>query len=489
MASVVKPMRITRARAVKPGLYEIADPKGRGALVVEGRGFELDLTGVHLRGGTGRPWTFEGVGLLLRRCRNVTVRGARVSGYKLGIVLKECRGVALVECDTSGCYDQQLKSTPEHYDPADWVDIFHPEVWQTYGYGITVARSSDCRVRGCVSKRAQNGVALVESSDCSVEDCDVSRNSGWGLWMHKACDNRIIGNNADWGVRCESEHYSAGGDAAGLMLSDDCCRNVIAHNSMTHGGDGFFLNGLNVAPSTDNLVAFNDASHSPHNAFESSFSRGNVFVGNIASNSRYGFWLGLSCENRVVGNIVENCLFDAMAIEHANHNVIAGNLIRRCRNGIALLARNPKLKASHHYEIVGNTIERCREAAVALSHTLDSRVVGNRIAHAAVALRLDDRCERIQIARNTIVDIGKRLAELDDSKAVDLDDNFWGIARVKSVLSKITINRRSQLRLERIARKMFPQPRRPVAVGYTSAARARDQAFHWYAELKHLVGL
>jgi len=258
---------------------------------------------------------------------------------------------------------------------------------------------------------------------------------------------------------------------------------------MTHGGDGFFLNGGGVAPSTDNLVAFNDASHSPHNAFESSFSRGNVFVGNIASNSRYGFWLGLSCENRVVGNIVENCLFDAMAIEHANHNVIAGNLIRRCRNGIALLARNPKLKASHHYEIVGNTIERCREAAVALWHTQDSRVVGNRIAHAAVALRLNDRCERIEIARNTIVDIGKRLAELADSKAVDLDDNFWGIARVKSVLSKITINRRSQLRLERIAKKMFAAPRRPVAVGYTSAARARDHAFRWYAELKHLVGL
>lgn len=499
MSRQTKPMRLTRATALKPAVYEIpgargggakgAGAKGASAITVVGRDFDLDLTGVHVRGSTGRPWTFAGTGILLKGCRNVTVRGARVSGYWRGIELRGCRGVTLVECDTSGCYDQHLKSTPERYDPADWVDIFHREAWETYGFGIYVVDSTDCRVRACTSKRGQNGVALVCSSDCTVEDCDVSHNSAWGIWMHGASDNRILGNNADWCVRCETEQYSAGGDSAGLMISDNCCRNVIAHNTMRFGGDGFFLNGLWVKESTDNLVAFNDASHSPHNAFESSWSARNVFVGNVASNSRYGMWLGLSSYNRVIGNVVEHNLFDGIAIEHAHHNVIAGNLIRRCRNGIRLLSRQRLLPPSHHYEVHGNVIEECRRAALAFSRTIGAHVSGNHIARSKLPIRFDLKCRAIELARNNILGGEKTLAELGDTEAIRLDDNYWDTERTRAVLTKITINKRSALTLERVARRRFAAPRRPAVVAHASKAAARDKSFRWYAELEHLVGL
>jgi hypothetical protein len=153
------------------------------------------------------------------------------------------------------------------------------------------------------------------------------------------------------------------------------------------------------------------------------------------------------------------------------------------------LARDPKRKGSHHYEIYANTIERCRQAAVAFSDARDSRVVGNRIGRSAAAFRFDKRCERIEVARNTIAGITKKLAELGDSKAVNMDDNYWGIERVRSVLSRISINRKSALTLERIAPKKLAAPLRPVLVGYPSKERARDTAFRWYAELAHLVGL
>ncbi|MBN1917934.1 MAG: right-handed parallel beta-helix repeat-containing protein [Verrucomicrobia bacterium] len=485
----MKPIYLSRPKRLKPGIHAIAGTKGASAITIEGCDFDLDLTGVHVQGSTGRPWEFEGTGISLRDCRNVTVRGARVSGYRRGIELRGCRGVTLIECDTSDCYDQQLKSTPERYDPADWVDIFHREVWETYGYGVYVVDSADCRVRACTSKRGQNGVALVCSSDCTVEDCDVSRNTGWGVWMHNASDNRIVGNNADWCVRCESKQYSAGGDAAGVMLSDNCCRNVIAHNTMRSGGDGFFLNGLWVKESTDNLVAFNDMSHSPHNAIESSWSARNVFVGNIASNSRYGMWLGLSYHNRVIGNVIEHNLFDGIAIEHAHHNVIAGNLIRRCRNGIRLLARQKLLPPSHHYEIHGNIIEQCRVAALAFSRTIGAAVTGNQIARSKLPIRFDTKCRRIEVARNNFLGGAKPLAELGDSEAISLDDNFWDLDRAKAVLARITVNKRSAVTLERVARKRFASPRRPAVVAHGSKAAARDTSFRWYAELEHLVGL
>jgi parallel beta-helix repeat protein len=107
------------------------------------------------------------------------------------------------------------------------------------------------------------------------------------------------------------------------------CRNVRieggdfseSHAGLLHSGEAYderdWLD-INV-----NLIAFNDGSHSPHNAFESTFSARNRFFGNLASNSRYGFWCGYSHHNKLIGNGIEGdeCL---ARIEKAGELVFAG---------------------------------------------------------------------------------------------------------------------------------------------------------------------
>ena len=62
----------------------IADPDGTGVLVIAADGVTVDFDGAHLSGNAdGRePDLLEGIGVVVR-ARGVTLRNARVSGFRL----------------------------------------------------------------------------------------------------------------------------------------------------------------------------------------------------------------------------------------------------------------------------------------------------------------------------------------------------------------------------------------------------------------------
>jgi parallel beta-helix repeat protein len=64
-------------------------------------------------------------------------------------------------------------------------------------------------------------------------------------------------------------------------------------------------------------------SHANANAFECTFSNGNVFRRNRASYCSYGFWLGFSYNTTVEGNVMLGN-GNGVEIDHGQHNTIAG---------------------------------------------------------------------------------------------------------------------------------------------------------------------
>ena len=118
--------------------------------------------------------------------------------------------------------------------------------------------------------------------------------------------------------------------------------NVIAYNSATHGGDGFFLWAGQSTMDTgdgganDNLVYKNDFSYAPANAIEATFSR-NTFVANIGNGSDYGLWGGYSYSSIVAGNCFLRDRIGA-AIEHGQDNAIVANRFDRNDVGVRLWA-------------------------------------------------------------------------------------------------------------------------------------------------------
>ncbi|MEM8711093.1 MAG: hypothetical protein AAGG01_09080, partial [Planctomycetota bacterium] len=92
-------------RRLAPGTYlRPAASVGEPAMLLEGLdGLTLDLTGVELRGQVVDADLDEatGVGIRLVGCRDVTIKGAVIGGYKVCLDLRDCEDVIVegIRCD------------------------------------------------------------------------------------------------------------------------------------------------------------------------------------------------------------------------------------------------------------------------------------------------------------------------------------------------------------------------------------------------------
>jgi hypothetical protein len=113
-------------------------------------------------------------------------------------------------------------------------------------------------------------------------------------------------------------------------MFEQSSHNVVAWNSITHGGDGLFLwagqttMDTGEGGSNDNLYYQNDFSYAPTNGMEATFSR-NDFLGNRIQGSEHGLWGGYSFSSRVIGNCFADNTY-GIAIEHGQDITIADNM-------------------------------------------------------------------------------------------------------------------------------------------------------------------
>jgi nitrous oxidase accessory protein NosD len=170
-------MRIERSARVELDARARPARDGEAWLEVAGDGITVELAG-ELRGVEGEPApdTFTGAGIRVTG-RHVTLRGARVSGYRVGIHADGADGLVLEDCDVSGNFRQRLRSTKEAEASEDWLDPHHNDArqWFTqYGAGIYVDRASGVTVRRCRARAGQNGLVLDRCAQAQVYDNDVS---------------------------------------------------------------------------------------------------------------------------------------------------------------------------------------------------------------------------------------------------------------------------------------------------------------------------
>jgi hypothetical protein len=105
----------------------------------------LDLTGVTLESGDSVPSRYVGIGVLVRGVDRVEIVGGTVRGYRYGVRIEGGRGHRVSGMDLSGSRAQALRSTPEKFDETDWLDIFHPDTFETYGGGLLL-KFTRCRL-------------------------------------------------------------------------------------------------------------------------------------------------------------------------------------------------------------------------------------------------------------------------------------------------------------------------------------------------------
>ena len=387
-------MIVTRSVAIRPGTWP-APAGDSAAIVIRGDSIELDLTGVELVGSADRlhPDRFTGSAIRIEGGRRITVRGGRIRGYKVGILARGTRDLRILDNDLSHNWRPRLYSGIERESLADWLSYHRNEngEWLRYGAAIYLVGVEGGEIRGNTVRQGMNALLLSRSDNLRIWNNDFSFNSGLGIGLYRSSGNLIAHNRADWNVRGYSHgFFNRGQDSAALLIYEQSSRNVVAHNSMTHSGDGLFLwagqttMDAGTGGANDNLFYANDFSFAPTNGMEATFSR-NAFVANRVEGSWHGLWGGYSWESVVLGNIFARNV-DGIAIEHGQDNRIAGNTFDGDTTAIRLWWNRlepsdwgyPKHRdtRSRDYAIEGNLFRGVR-TALRVKDTQRLRTTGN----------------------------------------------------------------------------------------------------------------
>ena len=311
---------ITHSARVLRRTYRIS------GVVIRGDNITVDFAGATLQG------TPADTAIRIDGGKNVRIINARARGYKVGLLARGTHHLTLQDNDLSYNWKPRLFSLVEHESLVDWLSFHHNEKdeWLRYGAAIYLTDVVGGNISENGAVQGMNGLLLVRSSGVSVRGNNFSFNSGLGVGLYRSSYDTIIHNWIDYNVRGYSHgFYTRGQDSADLLIYEQSAHNVIAHNSLTHGGDGVFLwAGQTTMDSgsggaNDNLIDGNDVSYATANGVEATFSR-NTITNNRAWGNEYGVWGGYSFETKIAGNDFRNNRV-GVAIEHGQDNVISGN--------------------------------------------------------------------------------------------------------------------------------------------------------------------
>ena len=392
-------MVITESVRIRPGVYRLPAPASLDSalVVVRGSGVVVDMRGVRLEGTAAEadPDQAAGVAVRIDGGDGVELRGATIRGYRIAVLARGTRRLALRDNDLSHNWKPRLFSQVGHESLVDWLSFHQNEKreWMRFGAAIYLEDVQDGVIAGNTVEQGMNALLMTRSDGNVIERNTFAFNSGLGIGMYRSSANRIIGNRIDYNVRGYSHGwYRRGQDSAGLLMYEQSSRNVVAWNSVTHGGDGLFLwAGQSTMDSgeggaNDNLYFGNDFSFAPTNGIEATFSR-NRFIANVVEGNDHGVWGGYSFESAIVGNCFARNRI-GIAIEHGQDNTIARNAFRGDTTALYLWA-NAIEPGDWVYPKKRDTRSR------------DYRIVDNRFAAHQTVWRVTQTAP-LDSARNTV---------------------------------------------------------------------------------------
>lgn len=345
-----KDLVINKSTKIKKANYsfEAYDSLNQSVLVIEGNDITVDFSNAVLIGNTKNqlPDQFHGVAILVRNGKNITIRNLTAKGYKLAVIARNVDGLKIENCDFSYNYRQHLNSTQEKEDISDWLSHHHNEndEWLRYGAAMYLRGCNNFIISNCKVTGGQNALMMMECNNGTIYNNDFSFNSGLGIGMYKSSGNKIMYNKIDFDVRGYSHGvYNRGQDSAGILIYEQSSNNLFYNNSVTHGGDGFFLWAGQITMDTgkggcnNNRIVNNDFSYAPTNGVELTFSS-NQITGNRIFECDHGIWGGYSYNTTISSNQFRNNRI-AIAIEHGQHNKIENNIFYKDGEAIRLWSR------------------------------------------------------------------------------------------------------------------------------------------------------
>ena len=320
-------LRINRDTQLEAKVYSL--PEG---ITIEADNLTLDGQGATI---LGTDKTGEGIRVSGRK--NILIKNLRILNYYHGISIRNSSGIEIKNCTVTG--------TAEIPSNTLFLDIWKPAS-EAYGAAIFLNEATEVNLYGNNLQHQMNGILSYHCKRLTVMNNLANYCSGFGFHLYDTCDSTFADNYADYCCRYYLSEASShlGADAAGFLIVYKSCNNIFRRNFARLGGDGFFLAGLTPdgidVGCNNNLFEENDASYSPNNAFEGVFSKGNIYRGNKANYSNYGFWLGFSSDCTLTNNQIYSNRQAGIAVENGVHFDVRENDIQNNAHGILIWTRS-----------------------------------------------------------------------------------------------------------------------------------------------------
>ena len=335
----------------KPGDFNFTDTEKDGVIrIANQKNIILDGKDVNVSG-----MNFEGYFIRIQDSENITIKNfSSVSNFFYAVYIENATGISIHDCT----FSENKKETE------GWITISKDETG-ALGGGVFLNNCSDIDIHDNAMQYQNDGVAIYNSKKADIYNNLLSWNTAYGIRMYHA-DSCWIDNND-----CAYTNRDTDPSDCAAILMYDSFDNIVTNNDFTYSGDGVFLNNYESDRLSNNFIAYNDCSYSPHNAIEATFSDGNIFRKNICNYSNYGLWLGYSYNCIVDSNEIHyNSGLDwdgggAIAIDRGYGNVFKHNNITHNSHGVKLWEGNlisPYTNTSKDYLIEGNNFSANRHA-------------------------------------------------------------------------------------------------------------------------------
>ena len=183
---------IDRNTTLRRGAYRIQSAGFDAPVItIRGSNIDLDLSGVELIGSpdSAMPDQYAGLAILIDGGEHVSIRNARIRGFKVGILARNVKDLHIEGNDVSRNWKQRLYSRVEKESLVDWMSYHNNEKdeWLRYGAGLYLTDIDGGRIDRNVARQGQNGLMITRSRNLAIWNNDFSFLSSLGIGLYRVC--------------------------------------------------------------------------------------------------------------------------------------------------------------------------------------------------------------------------------------------------------------------------------------------------------------
>lgn len=322
-------MTITRSMVfANDTILAPASQSSEPTITIRGENLVIDLANCLIIGAPDSilPDQYKGIGILAEGA-NITIKNARVKGYRVGLYAKDVGGLTILDCDFSYNYRMPItvQSDATKLEHTNYNRDGKQTTWLEEGAAIYLHECDHSKILGTTITQGQHGIVLDSSKHVEIKNNDIQFNTGLGISLNRSSHNTIVGNELSYNIRSTTRysHHQMKG-VGGLSLSDSSTDNIIAYNRATHCESGLSIVSEEKEQGIKgnyNFVYKNDFSFSPQKGIEIKGSQNNFWetvklVENEISHCSIGIRLSAS-EHQPLGNAKANV--EWKLLEHYRH--------------------------------------------------------------------------------------------------------------------------------------------------------------------------